>query len=1142
MRGRGRPLLGALICLLLPLGTSSFAQGDPTLVFQGASARDVVSSPAGDRLFVALYSSDDLIAIDAISGTELARVRVGNGPSALVADGETIAVLNRAGASVSILNQANLSVRATVPVSGGTNALTEAGPGRVVAIDPFEGNLILIDLANGAVARSVHLPGTMPVGAAISESSLVVASRSPAALIRLDAATLVETVRVSINDVPRGIAACGSGRVAVATDATTLLIDVASLQPVKAEPVFLGGLTAVSGGVVGLVDGNIRGFDRDLNPVFGTPAPNGASSARIVRGDVVAWSPELGRVWRIAGTTSLSLPVEEVPLRAVPATEVVPTEPAPADLPQRVPDSVEVSTRATGNTVESTPESVHSPENPDETAIPYHLTVAPSRKRLGSSRPYAPRFGDPTGRRFNEELERALAVAADSNSLTQVDFGEPIQHLKGGFRRSTQGTAQVFESGPGTEFEIDNVHVKADTLRFVDKPQELVLNGDVELQRGESTLTADRIRAFNVVPVTVTGKPLVPSNREKSIPHPLVPRGYKPPGPGSGPPLGIVEMRNMDWIEPERALEAKTLQANSLARTADIVEPLGQTGPVYFGAERLQVLGPDEITGTDFWVTTCDDLVPHYRLRLSRVETKGDDAIKGSHARLQLGKTNTPFYVPQLTASLLPGERRLRTELDVGRASDIGNFLNVAQWLRVSDNVDLAPRVYITTQQGTGFGFDSEYNFMNDPASALFRSEGSIRTLYTTDDSGYTHWYHRQEFTPDTVMLGQWEQWYDEGFYKDFYNDEYENRTGPRTFASVAHTRPQWLATGTVAKATNGFTTETEKLPELSFHLFERQLAGGLYGTLDTVGGFYETQPDSIDTVREVTVGRLSYDWNVARGFNVLPFVEMDATYYAKTLDDERSAVRGSMTMGVTAQARLQRSFPGLGNFTGFKHLIIPSATLMYRPDTTLDAEDTPRFDDYDDRPGRFRLESTIDNILLGRNGPTGQIWPVARLTLYQGNDFENEAVRSNDYELELEVRPRPAWGLQAVGEIHDLDEDDDLPGDDFNRVLTYLFYDNKLSKNSVNSRIGFAYTESANDVLNQEVLYGIGYRITGKWSVAFEQRYDFKRNELTRQTYSVRRKFHDWEVGLSVRDKESGVDIGIEINLVDFPEIGLGL
>jgi len=1182
MTGRRQPVLGVVVCLLMAL-KPAFAQDAPTLLFQGGAARDVADSPEGDRLYVALYSSDEVIAVDAASGAEMARVRVGDGPASLIADNASIAVLNRAGASVSILHAADLSVRATVPVSGGTNALVAAGPERIAAIDPFEARVTVIDLTSGATVTTTQLAAALPVGAAFVDGSLMVVSRtSPAALIRLDANTLAETGRVAFDGVPRAMAACGSGRVAIATDDALVLMDLSSMQTVRTEPIALTALIAVAGGVMGIQDAEIRGFDHGLNAAFTAPAPDGARGARIVRGNIVAWAPALGRVWRVAAVPVLaSSPngqslqsgatlVAEAPLEPEPtpdsiavaeapepATPVEPVAPAPdseaavaaSPAPEVSPDPAAEPATAEAESLSplSAPEDPQpvAPETIDEPAVPYHLTVRPTRPGLGGSRPYAPRFGDPTGRTIREELDRALTVAADGDSLTTIDFGSPPKNLEfaGKLSRTQSGAGQKVTIGPSdVQFDIDDAHVKTDTLSFSTVPQELVLEGNVDVTRGNSTLTADRIRAFNVKPPVVTGRPLVPSNREKSIPHPLVPRGYKPPEPGSGPVLGIVEMTNMNWVEPDRSLVSESVQMNSLARNADLHKPHGRTGPMYFGAERLQMLGPDNVVGTDFWVTTCDDPVPHYRLRLSRVEGVDGEAVKGSHARLQLGQTATPFYVPRLTASLLPGDRRLRTELSVGRASDLGNFLNVAQWFQLSDNIDVAPRLYITTQQGTGFGFDSEYNFMRDPASAMFRSEGKLQTLYTTEKSGYTHWYHRQEFTPDTVLLGQWEQWYEEGFYKDFYADEYENRTGPRTFVSVAHTQEEWMATATAAKATHDFTAETEKLPELTFSMFERKLAGNLYGTFDTIGGFYETQPETVSSMREVTVGRLSYDWNVARGFNVLPFVEMDATYYSNTLDDDQDDFRGSATVGVTAQARLQRSFAGIRNFSGFKHLIVPSATLSFRPDTTLDSEDTPRFDDYDDRPGRFRIESTIDNILLGRNGPTGEIWPVARLTLYQGNDFENEAVRSNDYEVELEVRPRPAWGLQAVGEMHDLDEDDDLPGSDFNRLLTYLFYDNKLSKNSVNGRIGFAYTESSNDVLNQEILYGLGYRITGRWSAAFEQRYDFERDEMTRQTFSVRRKFHDWEVGLSVRDKESGIDIGLEINLVNFPEIGLGL
>ena len=326
----------------------------------------------------------------------------------------------------------------------------------------------------------------------------------------------------------------------------------------------------------------------------------------------------------------------------------------------------------------------------------------------------------------------------------------------------------------------------------------------------------------------------------------------------------------------------------------------------------------------------------------------------------------------------------------------------------------------------------------------------------------------------------------------------------------------------------------------MSYHLLERRLGKGFYGTFDAAGGYYSTAPGSVESGRVVTVGRLSYDWNIAKGINLVPFIETDGAWYSKALDEE-SAFRGSALGGATLQTRFQRAFPGRRGFSGFKHIIVPSVTYSYRPDATLDQDRTPRFDDLDDLPGRSRIESSLNSILLGRNTETGTTWPVARLSLYQGYDLSNEVAESEDYEVQLEVRPRPWWGMQTVGEIHDVEATANTPPEDLDRLLSYLFFDNRFGKNTMNARLGFALVESDDNVFNREILYGFGYKLTENWSFAAEQRYNFERGELTRQAYEIRRRLHKWEMAIRIRDRESGVDIGIEFNLTDFPGAKLG-
>ncbi len=1164
MRDLGSTLFFVAAGLSILAGSAVAQPGTATQIYSGGSVRDVSGSPAGDAVYVAAYASDEVIEIDPANGSIRRRIKVDDGPSAIAVDSTGIAVLCRAASSVSILTTEDFTVRARVTVAPGTSVLFGAGTGRVGAVNPFDGTVLLIDVATGSVLKQTTLTGGIPVDAAYDGERIAVVGRTNSTAWLLDAGSLEVIATKTLSNAPRSIVSPATGHFVAETESGLMLLSGASLDVSQTLELRAKNLDVYGGGVLCIEDGTVLLFGTTLQAQGSSALPEGADAARWIGSSMLSWSPALGRVWRTETATTVAL--AELPPAAiepspepVAATSGPQTPPAIEEAPAAVVQSPAIVEEPAIVAAESPP-VVQDPApiiepvaEPVAASIPpvetkpepeYRFTVQPTRLFLGGFKPYAPHFGDPTGRTFDEALARALDVGMDEDSLLSAEFPDRVENLKfgpGGTLRSigAEGRTAAAADG-GVEFDLGDVHVSADRITLKSDPRDLLLEGSPKLTRGESILAAERIHAFDAPILKFPGiRPIVPSQQEKPVPHPLVPHGYKEPDPESRPPLGTVEFDAVTWDETERSLTADRLDVNTLTRRANLTNAEGQAGPVYFGADTLQVLGPRAAAGEDFWMTTCDLPDPHYRIRFSRAESQTGDEVIVTHARLQLRNMETPLYVPRYTASTEPGEQGIGTELNIGGSTDLGTYMNVAQWFRASDEVSLAPRVYATTKEGIGVGFDAEYDFMEKPSSSLFRSQGQLRTLYTTEKNGYTEWYHRQELTPDTVVLGQWEQWYEQDVIKDFYNSEYENRTGPRSFLSLAHTRPEYLIAGTVAPSTHDFTQETEKLPELTFHLFERQLAGGFYGTFDAVGGYYDTEPETISAGRGAMLARLSYDWNVARGFNVLPFVELDGTYYTETLDESGDAFRGGATAGVTAQARVQRSFPGLGNFAAFKHIIIPSATISYRPDATLEAAETPQFDALDKRPGRLRVESTLDNILLGKNAINDKVWPVARLTFYQGYDLENEAIKANDYEVDLEVRPRPAWGVRTVAEVHDVSNSSELPGDDFNRVISYVFYDNLLHKNTLNGRVGFAYTESGPGVLNQEVLYGVGYKIAKKWSVAFEHRYDFERAEFTRQTYSIRRRLHDWEIGVTVRDRSDSLDVGIQINLVDFPEIG---
>lgn len=1183
MRARAAFTLTGLIVLGCPI-FGAFGETLPP-IYSGPVS-DAVVSADGQSVYVAAYAHDEILQLNARDGASASVWRAGDGPSALALAEPWLVSLNRLDGTISVVRTDSATLAGTVLVGKGAHAIVPMGGARFAALDAFRQEVVLLDAATLSTVGHVDLGGRVPVDAAPLGDRLAVATRAPSQLLVLDA-TSGQTV--SITDLPAEPKQCvrfGPNTVAVLTTAGLATVDAAGMLtgPAFAAPVdFLG---ADPRGILLLNAGRVRLFGQGGSSVDLAQVPVNAQRAAGAPGRVIAWSTRDGALWSLTSrsipdTASASRESSGGPLPAIrpeadesaqaaagavkqtrpltsedgalrpsePAAHMA-QEPAGSTTPDE-PQLVTPHTEAPSPSGQARPDDESAGEAaalPPRGSLPereYRYTLKPGRVGLGGFRPYAPRFGDPTGRTFNRELAQAFAFTEESGSLALLDWNQKIRDVDFGgaiHRKPLDGGYREVIDG-GVHFYVDHVEAQADEFIRITAPEELMLRGDVVLERRESSLTADSLRLFRPPPEPLPpDQRLVPARGERALRHPLVPRGYHPPKGPAEVARGVFEGTNILWQEPGRRLKADRLEVDPLHRTGDLENANGHAGPLYFGARRLRILGPADATGQDFWVTTCDLPVPHYRLRLSRAELEDNQRVAATNARLQIGRVNTPIYVPRVTTSFLAGKRRLSTELDLGSQAGTGPFVDVAQWFRVTDNINLAPRFYPTAQEGIGFGLDGEYDYMNDPASFWFRSRGYFHTLYTTEDRGYTEWYHRQELRPSTVVLAQWEQWYDRNFVKDFYNNVYENRTGPRTFLNVTDVHPQYITTATVAKSTHDFTRETEKLPEGTIHVMERRLGGRLYGTFDGAAGYYTTQPNTVDSGRLIAIGRLTYDMNLKQGLNVTPFVEADGTYYTKTLDpDGQGDSRATVTTGVTVQARAQRGFHGVRNFSGFKHIIVPSTTFLYRPNATLNADETPRFDDLDDRPGRTRIESTLDNVVLGKNASTGDVWPVARVTFFQGNDLTNETVKSNDYEVDAQVRPRPWWGLQGVGEIHNVESNPNVPGEDFNRVLTYLFYDNALGRNNFNGRLGFALTEAGDDILNQEILYGAGYKISGGWSFAFEHRYDVERNTLSRQTYAVRRRLHKWELGLRFRKRESGFDVGFEINLTDFREIGLG-
>ncbi|NIA14570.1 MAG: hypothetical protein GWP08_10865 [Nitrospiraceae bacterium] len=1146
-----------------------------------AQVRDAIVDSAEGTLLVPVYDRNRIWKLDPATGRIITKATVGRGPVAiaLAPKGDVLACANNLDGTVTLLRVADLGILTTIDCDKGPTALAALPDGRFAVVCGFSDSVAIIDPAAPGRTAKLDGVGAVPTDADADAALLAVATRVPPALQFFSADTLAPAGAVALPDAPRAVAALGQGgRFAVALATRIVLVDGPARKIVAERAIAATALSASDGNLAALTGDAVLTLSSSLEPIASTEWPQPGVALCVTDGFVVAASPQTKQFHTYGTPPRLRLSSEAPQAAAEPPKPSAPgalveTEAQPLDAP---PAQEPLTPSAEPKPVAATPEPKPSgetkkaeddtaiEEKPEQPEIHTHSTYRPQPQphRLGSA-PRAQRKRRPSASPMigvgqtsvNEALAERIGFDPEQ-SFQPIDWTQPWRDTEADeFDMPLEGGEMRFKGNVRTH--LDTIDFAADELWYNEETGEMRAEGNVIIAQDPSILTADSLYYR------------VPAESEMTRGLILEPYMTKQERAKLRFSSGFLEATNTRIVQPTQELRAGRLRYNLADGTGEIEDAFGRATVYYFSAKKLTLRGPGDADLEDLWVSTSDRESPEYKILLKRLQVRDRRAVYATGAQLQLGKFKTPFYWPRWGFKSDREGTPISFDFDSGRRAEIGYYVNIGQQWRVSRDVILGLRLLPTSREGIGVGFEAEYDFSETPASRLYMGQGTIRTLYTTEGRGHFELYHRHFLDENTRVLLQVEQWYDEDFYKDFYYEQYKDRTAPRTFANATYTKPTYIATGTVRASTHDFTRETERWPEVTFHLLQRPIADNLYLSYDTTAGYLEREPWGSNAVRWVNVARLTYDLKLHEALNITPFFEIDATFYSKERHSDSSDLRFANTAGVTLQTRLHKEYPGSRGFSGFKHIVVPSITYSYRPEPTMGVEETPRFDSYDVANGRSRIETKLDNVLFGRDAETGEVWQVARLSLYQGNDFWNESQKAEDYEAELDLRPRPWWGWLMAAERHSIDDDFDITepyffqtawlrlyerftgkpfnkGDylyqydarfgDYKRLLTYVYYDDTAFDGKFNAHLGFAYTETQDRIFNREILYGGGYRLNENWGIGFEHRYDFERDELAQQKYEIRRKLGSFDGALQFRERSQGWDVSVELSIIAFP------
>lgn len=758
-------------------------------------------------------------------------------------------------------------------------------------------------------------------------------------------------------------------------------------------------------------------------------------------------------------------------------------------------------------------------------------------------------------RSLKDAFSQPLTIGSEAEGFVPPDWRQPFKDIQADRMKRELDTGKTVLEG-NVKLRFGELFFRSDKFTYTEDIGEINAEGDVLITQKEAELKASKIVYTTPVAEEISKYPEIfkPVMSEEEIEKKRL-------------TTGKIYAEQLSIKDPLRDFYASELEFDLLKNVGYMKDAKGQVGPFFFHAGKLEIRGKDSFYAEDVWLTTCDRDPPHYRIKVKSLEVEESKFKKAEYLRLQIGKVTTPLFLPLWFGE---GSSLAGFDFDVGRESGIGGYVNVGYQHELGRNISLGPRVMITEDEGVGFGGDISWDFMDETTSFFYRTKGEAHGLYTTEERGYIHIKHRFEPSDDLTVISQLEHWSDQEFYKDFFYKKYRDRTEPRTFLNVTYRQPDYIVTGTTSVGTHGWVHETERLPELTFHWLEHPLTDSFYLSFDTFTGYNRREVYEYDAFRTVNILRLTYDLKPLGPMKITPFSETQINWYSERVNEDESIGGLSQKIGVTFQTRLVKVFGSFLDFSAIKHIIVPSLTISYRTPSAYNIDDRYYFDPLDVVSGQTRIESKIENIFYGKDAETQEVWQIARITLYQGNDFWNEYHKSDDYELEIDIRPRMWYGLQLVAEKHvgeDIswgekfgkyrlgtnlrdriqdwfwDKDNypfrrnyDLIFGDYSRILGLFYFDNTILGGKYNGRIGYMLAETEDEVFNKDILYGLGYRISDKWSVAFEHIYDLENGDMRRQTYEVRRNLHCWDMGIRWTERERGTDISIEFSLTAFP------
>lgn len=632
-------------------------------------------------------------------------------------------------------------------------------------------------------------------------------------------------------------------------------------------------------------------------------------------------------------------------------------------------------------------------------------------------------------------------------------------------------------------------------------------------------------------------------------------------------------------------IEGNKMHYNFRTRVSSLDTPKIEADPFRVKAERIDRPEDNRYILYDAQLTTCiyDPPHRHYHVRAKRLEIVPDEYLKARGAVWYFGRVPV-MYVPYWRR-LLHEDSGFR--FYPGYESRWGAYLLSSYFHRITPNVKLRHHIDYRTERGVALGEDIEWR--NESAF------GKLSLYYADDQEPMSEddppgapvidperyrirLQHEQVFGPATRLLVRGEYVSDIDLRRDFFEDEYRLQVQPENYVSLTHQEDWFTLSGLINVRLNDFYSNVNRLPELQFNVFRRQIATTPFyyesvSSLANLERVFEerSRAEDYSALRFDTLNTVYYPTRIDGWLNVIPRAGYRGTYYSATkrqearsevvITTETNAVTGvaetvvttnTSTVAVDAGAELRNVF-SIGSEVSFKafkrlpdsmngqpwrHVVEPYLNYSFQLEPNVLPEELYAFDGVDSLDKVHQTLIGVRNLLqTKRNGQSTEVADVNLFTTLLLDPEDNQ--ESLDIiNMDSRFNPTPWMEIFMDGsfstqesELRTYNTRFALNYDDFWKL--YLEYRYRLDASSL-------------------FLADITYAPNEKWAFNMFSRYEFEESRLEEQGGYIQ---HNWDclalrVGASVlpsytrsdgTEEEADYRAMVQLWLTAFPEMMLG-